>query len=219
MEDREAAALHGALAEELRVAQDAAKLSAPRIEELTGIQRDTVRRILKGDRAVTAVEIVRLAEALQFDDVELVARAKARAARELDSPRRQSSARLREKLTLLSTASARTTDALYLEIAHHMSQRGFRFPRSAWNDLFDTGGSGSSAEMLFALADALHVDPRYLVTDDPLVDREVESHLRFHRAMIDLGVDEVAARTLQRVPPEEIDEMQKLIARVLKERQ
>ncbi|MFK3672492.1 hypothetical protein ACI2IX_20175 [Leifsonia aquatica] len=70
---------HQALAAELRIAQAVARLSAPKLELLTGIRKDTVRRILSGKRPVTVVELAQLSFALGVEDTNLIARAHASA--------------------------------------------------------------------------------------------------------------------------------------------
>lgn len=217
MNDQGENALNEALADELRAAQLSERLSAPKLEELTGIGADTIRRTLKGERPVTVVELVKYAAALNFDELELVTRAKERAQATLGRSAAHQSVRLREKLTLIATSAGKTTDGIYLDVVNHMTKQGFNFSRKSWQDLLDDSGAVARREVLFAIASALDVDPRYLTSDDPAVDREVEGRLRFHRAMVDLGVEEVAARAISSPSPEELDEIARSIAQAIED--
>lgn len=220
MDEQEGKALHNALAAEVRAAQGAQRLSAPRLEELTGVHRDTIRRIINGDRPVTVVELAKLADALNFTDIEVVERAKAHARAEVARARANrvaQSERLAEKLNLLASSVGKTTDSLYLDVVSHMAEKGFPFPRRAWQEILSASGTNATMEVLHVIADALDIDPRYLTSDDAAVDQEVEARLRFHRAMMDLGVEEVAARALEQVSPDELDQLQRSITKAIEE--
>lgn len=217
MNDQEEKALQDALAAELHATQVAGRLSAPKLEELTGIGADTIRRTLKADRAITVIELLKYAAVLDFDELEFIARAKELAQTTLGRPTAHQSLRLREKLTLIATSAGKTTDGIYLDVVNHMTKQGFNFSRKSWQDLLDDSGAVARREVLFAIASAIDVDPRYLTSDNPEVDREVEGRLRFHRAMVDLGVEEVAARAIATPSPDELDDIATAIARAIEE--
>lgn len=220
VEDDRGKSLSDALATELRLAHAASgRLSAPKLEELTGIGSDTIRRTLKGDRTPTVVELIKYGEVMDFDEGDLISRTKERAQAESGRPSQQQSDRLREKLALLASSVGKTTDTIYPDVVHHMSRQGFHFPRAAWQEILSGSGAAVRREVLFAIASALDVDPRYLASDDPVVDREVEGRLRFQRAMIDLGVEEVAARSLKGSSFEDLDAIQRTVARAIEEAQ
>jgi transcriptional regulator with XRE-family HTH domain len=212
-------ALDDALAFELRAAQSRARVSAPKIEELTGITRDTVRRILKGVRSVTVAELAKLAVALDFDDSDLVSRAKNRAAAALRSTASNGqSRRLNEKLTLAVTSLGRSPESMYQDLVPQLTARGFHFPRSAWQELLVSTSVTAHREVLSAISASLEIDPRYLTDDVPAVDHSVEASLRFHRAMRDLGVDHVSTRALDELDPSDLLDVQHSIEEALRRR-
>ncbi|MFK4298597.1 transcriptional regulator with XRE-family HTH domain [Arthrobacter sp. GAS37] len=216
MDEDESKALHDALAVEIRLAQAAQRLSAPKLEEMTGLQRDTIRRIANGDRPVTVVELARLGSALKFNELDLIDLAKARARAGMATS--EHSVRLREKLELLASSVGKTTDTIYQDVAEHLGKQGFHFPRKIWNELLSDSDTQARREVLFAISGAFDVDPRYLTTDSTDVDRVVEARLRFHRVMNDLGVEEVSAHALEQVSPDELDILRAATAEAVQER-
>lgn len=214
----EDAALQQAIAAELRAAQAAASMSGPDLAEQAGIKVDTVYRVLRGRRPVGVVEMIRLCQTLNTDDVELLERAKRRAsALPSQSARSNQSLRLGEKMALIASSRGKSLDALYFDVVGPMSKQGFSMPRKAWNELISGSNYVARSEVLFSLAEALSVDPRYFFADDSKVDGEVEARLRFQRAMTDLGVNEVAARSIGTVAADDLEALGSSITRAIED--
>lgn len=79
MKNVEGAALNAALAVELRLLRATGDLSVAKLQDLSGIHRDTIRRILNATRPITVIELDLLGAAMQFDSIDLLERAKSRA--------------------------------------------------------------------------------------------------------------------------------------------
>ncbi|MBD8518866.1 helix-turn-helix domain-containing protein [Plantibacter sp. CFBP 8804] len=215
LQQDELAAIHQAIAVELRAAQAAVAVHATDLAERTGIKIDTVYRILRGHRAVTSVELIQISRILGVSHLEILERAEQRALSHSPQGRRpRQSIRVGEKLSLVASSQGKTLDALYLDIVGPLSHRGFAFPRKAWQELL-SGTSPARSEVLFSISEILGIDPQYLLKDDPEVEVAVEARLRFRRAMSDLGVTEVAARSVDGIAPQDLEAIGETIATAL----
>jgi len=81
-----AAALHEAVAAELRAAHAVANVPVASWIEDVPITRDSIYRVLRGQRPVSVVELVLLCRAIEEDPLELIARAVNRATAEGQGP-------------------------------------------------------------------------------------------------------------------------------------
>lgn len=72
-------------------------------------------------------------------------------------------------------------------------------------------------DVLFAVAEALDVDPDYFLRDDPELVEAVEARLGFDRAMRTLGIERVAARSLGTIEPAELRGIAAIVSEIVAE--
>lgn len=99
------------------------------------------------------------------------------------------SARFHEKISLLTSSTGKTLEALYFDVEKYMARRGFLLSRASWQTMLTSSDIVVRPDALLLLAEVFDVDARYLLFDRPTVDRVVESALLRRRVALGLSLD------------------------------
>lgn len=199
--------------------------------ERAGLPYRTVLRYIKGERDMPVPVLLALVHATDADLDALVKQLRGRIAfKELvgyvvdgtATTNEESSAlrpaELARRLSLVFNSRGLDATSSRTKIFEILLLSGSSIDRQEWGLLM--AGQLPSAprvDVLFAVAEALDVDPDYLLRDDPELVEAVEARVGFDGAMRTLGIERVAARSLGTIEPAELRGIAAVVSEIVTE--
>jgi len=223
--------VNAAIGEAVKSAIYDAGFNVKAASERAGLPYRTVLRYIKGERDMPVPVLLALVHATNADLDALVKQLRGRVAfKELVSyvtggdaaPGEETSAlrpaELARRLSLVFNSRGLDASTSRIKISEILLLSGASIDSQEWGQLM--AGQLPSAprvEVLFAVAEALDVDPDYLLRDDPQLVEAVEARLGFDGAMRSLGIERVAARSLGAIEPDELRGIAAVVTEIVTE--
>ncbi|WP_454111258.1 helix-turn-helix domain-containing protein [Leifsonia shinshuensis] len=211
-----APALQEALATELRAAQGVAELNVRAWARRAGITHDSLYRVLRNRRPVSVVELIMLCRAIDEDPLDLISRAAQRAGQPLRGSSRAAEIirANRARLALEAAGLSEDLDVSFLKARTGLQSTGHLLSAKEWEGFLE---GRASAATTAALGVFLDVPSDYLAGLEDEAAVKVGSQLRFARSMRDVGVTQLAARSLDQLEPDEIEAVETAIREFIDE--
>ncbi|WP_219813338.1 helix-turn-helix transcriptional regulator [Rathayibacter sp. AY1F3] len=222
--------VNAAIGEAVKSAIYEAGFNVKAAAERAGLPYRTVLRYIKGERDMPVPVLLALVHATNADLDALVKQLRGRVAfKELvgyvvdgNTTGEESSAlrpaELARRLSLVFNSRGLDATSSRTKISEILLLSGASIDRQEWG-LLMTGQlpSAPRVDVLFAVAEALDIDPDYLLRDDPELVEAVEARLGFDGAMRTLGIERVAARSLGTIEPAELRGIAAVVSEIVTE--
>lgn len=199
--------------------------------ERAGLPYRTVLRYIKGERDMPVPVLLALVHATNADLDALVKQLRGRVvfkemgnyvpdgnsipAEEFSSLHPDEVAR---RLSLVFSSRGLDVTTSHTKVPEALLQSEASIDRQEWG-LLIAGRlpSAPRVDVLFAVAQALDVDPVYFLRDDPELVEAVEARLEFDSAMLNLRIERVAARSLGTIQPAELRGIAAVVSEIVTE--
>jgi transcriptional regulator with XRE-family HTH domain len=199
--------------------------------ERAGLSYRSVLRYVKGERDMPVPVLLALVQAADADLGALMTELRSRVAfKELLSYVTDDAsvspegvgvlppAELARRLALVFAARGLTESSSRTKVSEILLLSGASINREEWGLLMDGRlPDPPRIEVLFAVAEALDIDPDYLLADDPSLIEAVEARLEFDGTMRGLGIERVAARSLGPIEPDELRGIAGVVSEIVTE--
>lgn len=226
--DRDAIGDRAAVGEEVKKALRAAGFTVSAAAALAGLNYRTTARYISGERDMPMSVLLALMSAANADLVDLATRLQNRTHQhplESSTPQAPSEvflqldgSELSRRLALIFSARGLSAADSYEDIAGILALSDLSISLQNWERLMTSElPVAPHADILYALARALDVNPDYLISDDLLLRADVEARLQLDSKMRFLGVERVATRSLNRIQPDELNGVAQIVTAIVTE--
>lgn len=224
--DRDAIGDRAAVGEEVKKALRAAGFTVSAAAALAGLNYRTTARYISGERDMPVSVLLALMSAADADLVDLATRLQSRTDRDLAESSTQAAPaerfvqldgpELSRRLALIFSARGLSALDSYDDIAAVLALNARSISLQSWKLLMTSElPVALHADVLYAIAQSLDVNPDYLISNDLILRADVEARLQLDSKMRFLGVERVATRSLNQIEPAELDGVARIVTDIV----